>query len=327
MINSDLNLSPDLVKPITISGKVVCKVMQDLTLYLVGPSEQEFEFLIDFYNRFFNENHCVKYKTAELICWSPVKNPDLTLSGRKAAAAGVRYPYFEPVRQRIRDGRAFSAQIWDGRPIDDPQGSWSFTCQRIHHRSTGLHAFVRILTPLTEDIDTLQNAALELADNIDFFSGHGGLTFTYDLSFKESSLDEIYAKSRRFWGVDIEDLDGTLPLMNEGIKGINRITVLGRHFISGNSAPEVKDALIRIASIPNVSIKKCHYGNVLIIGQALVDGDQHRPDKSLDPYFAIGNELKMIYIKQHPDFPSKRFIENENTLGWIRRFIDPDGWR
>jgi len=319
-----LNIPFLLASSTVISGQVASKVMLDLTAYLVGPSEQELEYLIDLYESLCPANRLVKYKIAEFEFFARIVIPVLTVSGRAAAAAGLNRPYIEPVRQRIRDRRAFEVQFWDGREIDDPDGSWSFSCRRIHLRSTGLHAFVRMLIPLQADPDILRTAALAIADNVEIYSGHGGLVFVYDPWLKEAALDAIYAQARRFWGVDVEDLNRTLPLMKEGIKGINWITLLGRRFASTNG---LQDALGRLATIPDVAIEPRQYGSVLIAGSDPVIGDQHRPDRSLDPYYAVASALRPLFLTHHPDFSSERFIENGNTVGWIRRFIEPRGWR
>jgi hypothetical protein len=208
-----LNLPSQLATPLVMSGSVASKVMQDLTAYLVGPSEQELEYLIDLYESVCPPDRMVDYKIGEIEYWAAIARPELTASGRAAAAAGINRPYLEPVRQRIRDGRAFEIQFWDGRPIDDPEGSWSFSCRRIHLRSTGLHTFVRILMPLNANPEILRTAAIAIAENVELYSGHCGLVFVYDPWFKEDALDAIYALARRFWGVDlVEDLNETLPL-------------------------------------------------------------------------------------------------------------------
>ena len=313
-----------LAAPTVISGQVASKVMQDLTVYLVGPSKQEFEYLIDLYESICPSDRLVKYKIAELEVWPRITSPLLTATGRAAARAGLNRPYLEPVRQRIRDRRAFEVQFWDGRRIDDPEGSWSFSCRRIHLRSTGLHAFSRILIPLEANPEILRTTALAIADSIGFYSGHGGLVFVYDPWLKQDALDAIYAQARRFWGVDVEDLNRTLPLMKNGIKGVNWITLVGRGFAS---APEIQAALADLAKVPEVTIEQRKQGTMLIAGPQPVVGDQHRPDHSLDPYYAVGNALRPLFLDAHPDFSSERFVQNANTLGWIRRFIDPAGWR
>jgi hypothetical protein len=34
-----------------------------------------------------------------------------------------------------------------------------------------------------------------------------------------------------------------------------------------------------------------------------------------------------LFLQAHPDFPGERWVKNGNTVGWIRRFLDPAGWR
>ncbi|WP_244846699.1 type VI immunity family protein [Mesorhizobium sp. L-8-3] len=298
--------------------------MLDLTIYLQGPTEEEFEFLLDLYEAACPTDRLIKFKIAELPIWSYIAAPRLTMQGRSAATARIRRPYFEPSRERIRQGRAFEAQYWDGLEIDEPSGSWSLNCQRAHWRSEGLFAFARVLVPLETDPDLLVRMALAVADNVALHSGHGGLVFVYEPNFLEDAFDAIYARARRFWGVDIEHMNGTLRLIRKGIKAVNWITIVGREF---RSAPGVREILVRLADTPAVTVAHRTHASVFIAGPRPVPGDQHRPDSSLDPYYAIANALGPLFLDHHPDFPGDRFLTNGNTVGWIRRFIDPTAWR
>jgi Type VI immunity for VRR-NUC len=318
-----LSLPAPLARPIAVSQTVVAKVMLDLTVYLTGPSVDEFDYLVNLYDSICPRDRLVKYKISELEFWPRIANPVLTTSGRSAAAAGVRHPYFEPARERIRQGRAFESQFWDGREIGDPEGSWSFSCRSLHLRSSGLHAFAGILLPLTADPEILRTAALALADNVGIYSGHGGLAFVYDTWHMGFAFDAIYALARRFWGVDVEHMNGTLALMRDGIKAVNWITLVGQKFAS---IPEVQTGLGALATTPNVTIDQRKHAAVIVAGPQPVPGDQHRPDHSLDPYYAVANALKSLSLDAHPDFPSERWVKAGNTVGWIRRFIDPGGW-
>jgi Type VI immunity for VRR-NUC len=319
-----LNIPSELANPVVVAGQVASKIMLDLTVYLLGPSEEELEYLVDFYERICPPDRLVRYKIAEIEHWSAISRPDLTASGRAAASAGIRRPFLEPARRRIRDGRAFEIQFWDGRSIDDPEGSWSFSCRRIHLRSSGLHAFVRILLPITAELDILRRAAAEIAGNVELYSGHGGLVFVYDPWLKEDAFDAIYAQARRFWGVDVEDLNGTVPLMKTGIKAVNWITLVGRDFASD---AQIEATLNHLKTLPGLTVQPCRQAVMLIAGSQPVVGDQNRPDNSLDPYYAAARALERLLLADHPDFSGERFISNQNTVGWIRRFIDPKGWR
>lgn len=319
-----LNLPSSLGAPVIVEEKVASKVVLDLTVYLAGPSEEELEYLFRLYEGFCAANRRAKYKISELVSWAQIARPVLTASGRAAYAAGISRPHLEPVRRRIREGRAFEVGFWDGRTLSDPDGSWSFRSRSIHLRATGLHAFARINIPINQDYQSLRATACAIADNVELYSGHAGLAFSYDPWLKEAALDAIYAQSRRFWGVDVEQLDKTLPLMKESIKGVSWITLVGRKF---TCTPKIQAALADLAKSPNVTIDQRKHAIVLVAGNLPVAGDQHRPDRSLEPYYAVANALRPLFLKVHPDLSSRQFVRNGNTVGWIRRFIDPAGWR
>jgi len=170
----------------------------------------------------------------------------------------------------------------------------------------------------------LRDAAAGIADNVELLSGHGGPCFVYDPRLQEGAFDAIYALSRRYWGVDVESLNGTLPLSASGIKGVNWITMVGNAWVS---EPKFATGIAGLHGVPNVSVEQKRHGVVLTAGPAPVAGDQNFPDPSLDPYFAVGQALAPLHLSKHPDFPGEAFIRNRNTVGWIRRFVDPAGWR
>ena len=313
----------ELVAPLRVSGRVASKVMMDITVYLVGPSVKELEFLLELYKEICPEKRYKNYTTTELDFWPKISNPILTSSCRKAALNGIKEPIFESTRKRIREGRAFSIGIWDGMEIDDINGSWSFACQSFHLRSTGLHSFVRILMPLNVDPKIVECISSAIANNVELYSGHGGLVFVYNTLMTNTAFNHIYKKSRRFWGVDIEDLSSTVPLMKENIKGIGWITILGNSFLKES----IKIELGRYSKCSNIELKPNLFGSIIICGNEPVYGDQNRPDNSLEPYNICARVLHQLFVNTHPDFPSEQFIQNSNTLGWINRFIEPQGWR
>ncbi len=148
--------------------------------------------------------------------------------------------------------------------------------------------------------------------------------FAYDPWKKAGALDVIYARTRRFWGADIEDLNDTLPLMKAAIKGVSWLTLVGRDFAR---RPDVAAEIEGLSAVSSVTIEERTNATLVAAGPEPVPGDQNRPDRSLDPYYAVANALKPLFLDAHPDFPSGRFVDNGNTVGWIRRFIEPAGWR
>lgn len=319
------SLPAKLTRPLLVDGNVAAKLLLDLTVYLVGPSVQEFDFLLDLYKRLCPPGRLKMYTIAEQQDWEPVAQPHLTASGRAAAVAGLPWPYMEPTRKRLREGRAFEAGLWDGEDIENPAGGWSFLCRGILLKKSGLHAFVRFLMPLDTTPSLLHEAASSIADHVRLRSGHAGPCSIYDSRLIEDAFDAIYPLARRYWGLDLEDLNDTLPLTATRIKGINWLTLVGNALLAEH--PKVSAEINELRGTPHVALEGKAHGVVLRAGAEPVAGDQNHPDGSLDPYFAVGRALAPLHLDQHPDFPGKGFLRHGNTVGWIRRFADPHGWR
>lgn len=303
--------------------QIFSKLVLDLTFYLVGPSINEFEYLINLYSRACPYDRLKRYTITELEFWPEISDPVLTTSARRASLEGKSFPYFEPTRIRIQKDRSFDAQFWDGNEINLTEGSWSFSCRRIHSRSTGLHSFVRITIPLQSNPDILRWLAYEIVDNVDVYSGHGGISFIYDPWQKEVAFDRIYVLAKRFWGVDIECLNSTLPLMNHSIKGVSWITVIGNNFLETKQLQKINS----INFDPVIKVESLEKGVVFVVGDLPTIGDVRaigNPD--LNPYFNLSSVLNALFPTHHPDFSGALFFENGNTNAWVCRFLDPNGW-
>lgn len=318
-----MQLPDALTRPRVQNNQTLCKLTLDLTLYLTGPTLEEFEYLVDIYHRLCPRERLQQYAIMETPYWLPVTNPTLTMSGRAAANAGRLRPYLEPVRNRIREGRGFRLHYWDGHDINNPAGCWSFTCARVHKKSSGHHTYVQFMLPLSESPQVLEQLAVQLAEHIGFYSGHGGLSFTYNSQNKYTAFDAIYASARRFWGIDIENLNGTLLQMQTSIKGISWLTLLGTPFLNSEETPL---QLAAFSAIDQVLVRQQKQGALIRIGNQPDPLDQHRPTSIMQSYRAAATLLDALYVQAHPDFEGYRFIDNGNTMGWVRRFIEPQEW-
>jgi hypothetical protein len=313
-----LSLPVRLTEPFVSVGQVVLTTMLDLTVYLVGPTEAELDWLCDWYLNLCPPEHRVAFKIDELMAWSSLSQPALTQRGRHATVQGVCRPYLEASRARIREGRAFEVQFWDRRQIAD-RDSWSFRCTRIKRRTSGMYGFVRMLVPLTTDPEILRQAASEIAGRVAFYSGHGGLTFAYDPWQKEAALNEAYVRARRYWAVDVEDLNASILLIRKHIKAVGWITMVGDRL-----AAEVES---RIASLGgDIAVTRAAGGYVIIAGGQPIAGDRHLQEDSLDRYFRIAQALEPLFPEHHPDFGCERFEQPGSTSAWVRRFVEPGEW-
>src|SRR5215470_9662970 len=115
--NKMLSIHSVLATPTTVDGQPASQVRLDLTVYVVGPSEAELEFLLSMYEEICPPNHRTLYIDSEFEQWTDIKRPVLTLSGQQANAAGIPRPYFEPERKRLREGRKFLVGFSDEQKV------------------------------------------------------------------------------------------------------------------------------------------------------------------------------------------------------------------
>jgi hypothetical protein len=312
-----LQLHPRVASPLVVGDVKLSETVLDLTMYLSGPSDQELDWLVDYYEKICSKARFRFYGIPELPDWDPVADPDLTKSGRAAAQSGIRRPYLEPVRNRIRDQREFHLQIWDGLE----QASTHFTCGRVEV-DEGFASFVRMCFPLDTDLEAVVDIAETLADSVDFISGHGGLALLYDGWNKYDSFTQHYALARRWWGLDLEDLNLTLPWMNTALKGAQWLTLVGHQFVNDfGLEPEFG----RFSS--GVRVQSKAKGVVIRAGQEPIQGDQHTSTPGLDAYIEVATALQHCTVDPPDEFTGDGFMNNGNTQGWFHRFFDPSGWR
>jgi len=303
------------------SGTYVRDLLLDLTAYLDTLSPDDLDTVVRWYQGFCPPNACRLYMIEDNTVFDSVANPALlTKSGVAARQAGDPLPFLASQRARITQGRRFSVQLWDGAQT----GAWSLVVRAAHRRDTGWHPFIRLMVPVTSDPDTLVTAARYWADQLPIRSGHGAITFTYDPWFLDRAFNDIYALAKRFWGVEVEYLNGTLPLMTDRVKSVAWLTLLGKQFTSQSTIAADLTAVARRDA--RITVETRARATILKIGDEPVVGDQNRPDASLDGYYALASALEPVLLDDHPDFPGA-FVNTADTAGWIRRFIDPKGWR
>lgn len=314
-----LQLHPRVARPHVVGDVKLSETVLDLTLYLARPTDVELDWLVDYYEQVCSRARFRFYAIPELTDWDPVDDPDLTKSGRAAAQAGVRRPYLEPVRNRVRSQREFHLQIWDGME----QGSTHFNIGSVDvDDPPGSASFVRMCFPLDTDPEALADIAEKLADSVDFISGHGGLALLYDAWNKYDSFTHHYALARRWWGLDLEDLNVTLPWMNTSIKGAQWLTLVGHQFVHDFA---LEPEFGRFSS--GVTVRSKHKGVVIRAGQEPLAGDQHAVAPGLDAYEEVALALQRCTVDPPEEFTGDGFMANANTQGWFHRFFDPTGWR
>ena len=175
--------------------------------------------------------------------------------------------------------------------------------------------------PESASPDDLLVIARRLVDLLPFVSGHGGFAFTYDPWRKDQAFDQIYAWAKRFLGVDVHDLNRTLPLALDKAKAVNWLTLLGTGLWNtlkdtrGGNAPRFG---------PGIIVESGRYGVLIRAGDRPQTGDRNRREFP-QLYAEVNQEIAPLLMRRHPEFAG-RFAENNATEAWFSRFSEPAGW-
>ncbi len=312
---------PKLRQPLkNETGSVVARVVLNLTVYMHDVSEEDLISLINLSYRYCLDKRMSLYTIDEWHGWAPIDVPRVTDSVAVAMAVGSPRPALAPVARRIREARGFVLRFWDGNEIENDAGSWSFACLKLLRRERDAFCPVTFSLPLTEDPALLLKLACDVAKTVPIHSGHGGLAFTYHPYRKIDAFKVIYALAKRFWGVDVEDLNASARSTGESIKTINWLTLLGRDPFS-----TVIDELRDLTEDGTIALHNMHYGTVVRVGDVPDPLDVHRP--TTDAYFRLARRLISVLPTEHPAFEGVEFGADDSTIRWLRRFADQDAWR
>ncbi len=217
------------------------------------------------------------------------------------------------LRQREHWGYVFS----DGRASD----SWLFMFHGYRPAlEAGKASFYRFEFDWQLEPGRLLEFTEEVLCIVRCISGYAGYMFQGQPlgPFRKSSFDQFYAWARRYWGVDVEDLDVSVNHMLDGYRCPSWLTVMGERLErrEPNAVSEAARAALRSVRTPG--------GMLLQAGPKPVLGDQNRRE-SLDGYAAIARALEPLQVRQHGTFGGSRWDESR-TMAWLRRFTEPGGW-
>ncbi len=166
------------------------------------------------------------------------------------------------------------------------------------------------------DPQRLKSFAMELLGELDCLSGSLGYAFRPHPVLRTDAYDQIYAWSRRYWGIDVRDNEVSSQALKRAYKCVSWITVLG-----DSLALMQPDAL---ANAQAAAFDCCKSGRSWLLQAAPSPsfGDRHRG--GMPEYAAIAAALLPLQVVGHGPFgdgSSTRWTE-ESTEAWLHRFTD-----
>jgi Protein of unknown function (DUF3396) len=223
-------------------------------------------------------------------------------------------PYVREMDRRLDQGIV----IWDGGEAS----SWSMNIGGVFDPDQPPQAsFCHIIFPDDAPPGLMLKAARGLADGLPLLSGHGGYTSLFRVLVKNRAFDQIYAWAKRYWGLEVEDLNHTLPVALRGVKGANWLTLVGNDFwLRVRQANQGAEPGLP----PPVTMEVRANGQLLIAGDRPLLADRNRGEFP-DAYAAVERTIQPVKAINHPEFVG-RFQEEHATSAWLNRLTDPTGW-
>jgi hypothetical protein len=149
-------------------------------------------------------------------------------------------------------------------------------------------------------------------------SGYGGFMFQYHPTLVRSSYNQIFVWARRYWGVEVQDIDVTSNYMGSAYKCVNWITIVGERLREQN--PEAIEQAKRVA----YGHHQASGGMVFQASHVPELGDRNRSE-SLPGYVLLAEALRPIQAFDHREFAEgsgSRWTQDASNA-WLRRLTDP----
>jgi hypothetical protein len=311
-----------LLKSQIVDGTPLNKILLEIVIYPLQITVDHFDWLLDLYGTLCPADRINFFKITEFPFWSDVSDPVLTQSAR--ASQRKEYRFFEAARKRIREGRGFEAQLWDGCEITDRDGTYNLNIQALKSRALGLSYYVRFLFPLDFPNGQLVSILCTLAERLDLYSGHGGPVFAFVKDKKYEAFTEIYAKARRFWGVDIDMLDLIPHRMRTELKSPCWLNVLGSPF---RDDPDLLTRIRALRAESDISVHDQAFGTVFVLGKQPSSLDRNRLAKDVHLYQAMAKVMDGYILDGVGPLAGDGFLANADaTNEWLHRFSPGSDW-
>ncbi len=216
------------------------------------------------------------------------------------------------------EGVVSGVQVYSGLKGEDRGKEWTFTIRGVKKfKGKKTASFCEVLMPADTNPELLHKMAMGLADVLPFMSGHGGYAPIFDASSKSDAFERIYEWAKRYWGLDVEDLNRTLPEVLHGTKGVNWLTLLNPPYFKKAFGAKLKFSR-------DITMEQKKYGYVIRAGKTPTLGDMEKKEFP-KLYAEVDRGMQKIRHKRHEEF--ERTFDKKSTMAWLNRLVKPEGWR
>jgi hypothetical protein len=307
-----LPLPPGL-EPLVLADAPVLTIVRPvlgLTLYLAEPlvwAREGAAVLFEAFLASVPPGSLAWYTTSQLADWYPLDSARL-----------------DELRRALSPSLTRPRHLLETRVVDDTgASSVAFTYREVDERRAKRAATLELKLPVDSDPERLADLAVLSASRFPLLCGVGGLAASYNPHEKATAFWEIHGWCKRYLGLDVQDAEAMALKVLRGLPGTNWLTLVGRPL-----ADRLRLDLASLASEPSrhdVHAELLDHALLLKAGPSPELGDLNRAEFPL-AYAEVARLLAPHFVKDPPSFWGG-FYEKEDTLAWLRRLVDPEGWQ
>lgn len=245
---------------------------------------------------------------------------------RSSAFGSVLQPWNSATRRRfmttelpeLRRQRNWGYVLSDGQN----RGSWLLMFHGFRPVSEPERAsFLRFEFDKAFSPTVLRALATQLLEITPCTSGTGGYVFQGHPRgpLGRASWNQIFAWARRYWGVDVYDLDAVTYHTRRGLTSVSWLTLIGPSV--ANLDPSTMERVHEVAT----ETVTTSGGTLVQAGTVPILGDRNQSE-DLSDYETLAAVLEPFQIQGPLVFGEgyRSRWDEEMTEAWLRRFIDPE---
>lgn len=210
------------------------------------------------------------------------------------------------------------------RLVDDVHApAASFSYREVDNARGGRSSWLQLFLPVEQGADDLMQLALRVGHEWPVLHGVAGYAASWNPHEKGTAFSAMRPWAKRWWGLDLQDPEGSSWHAERSLSGTGWLTLLGRRFLRLRGVDP--ESLAQRAWPHQVSAMRVRGGLILKAGPRPTLGDMNRLAFP-HAYAAVGRALADLLPEAPPDFWGTWHTEKD-ALAWARRLVDPEGWR
>jgi hypothetical protein len=216
-------------------------------------------------------------------------------------------------------------QLWF-RLVDNPGApGFGFQYREVDSARMQRSGVLELMLPADDDPNILVQLALAIARGWPHHSGVGGYQASVNQAERPTAFWTVYRWCRRYWGLDVQDADAMAWYAVRALPGSNWLTMIGRKLGEGREIDlrALEQGWKR--DRPDLALFTLPEGSVIRAGEAPTLGDCNRFEFP-EAYAVVAAALERYFVSEPPELWGG-FHAKKLTLPWLRRLVEPEGWR